>query len=72
MKEKLSQIPNAPFSFNDRKTISMEKVHSVSDVYLKKGNITNVEHLVRHRIGPTASLGTVIFETGLRTYDQKD
>ncbi|KAL4444765.1 hypothetical protein ABPG74_015973 [Tetrahymena malaccensis] len=71
LKEKLSHIPNAPFSVYDKKIKTMEKAHSCKDVGLK-GNLSGVEHLLRHRLGPTPTLGTVQFETGLRDMEKKE
>lgn len=49
----------------------MEKAHSCKDISIK-GNLIGVEHLLRHRLGPTPTLGTVQFETGLREVEKKD
>jgi hypothetical protein len=37
-----------------------------------RGNINNIEHLCRRRLGPTATRDLVEFESTLRGYSQKD
>ncbi len=43
----------------------MEKKHSSKDIGYK-GNLTDISHLCRKRIGPTPTLGQVEFEATLR------
>lgn len=57
LKEKLERIPNATFNVTDKKIKSQEQHHSTKSLSNLNGQIGNVEHLIRHRLGPTPTAG---------------
>eukprot|EP01017_Pseudomicrothorax_dubius_P043316 TRINITY_DN7190_c0_g1_i4.p1 TRINITY_DN7190_c0_g1~~TRINITY_DN7190_c0_g1_i4.p1 ORF type:complete len:256 (-),score=51.66 TRINITY_DN7190_c0_g1_i4:188-955(-) len=68
--EKLARIPNATFGVFDKKLEGSQAPKEPTDLGWH-GNSGAVNHLINHRIGPTAHGSLVAFETNLRKPDNK-
>jgi len=71
MSKKLEPTATQPFGVGEKSLICQEKGRSTVDLDTRN-DLHKMTHLIRHRIGTPVSGQSVFFETGLRTYGNKN